>query len=274
MSEVHEKCLVFGASGFLGSNITTRMKQLGYGVLGTCHTNSQNKDFIPIDVLDTEKVVQLCKTINPDVIIWTILNVDLEEDIANKTISKLTKEMPQTRFIFLSTSVALVPDMDEKVVPLLRTKEMYNYHYFNGKIRAEEYIRKNSLNYVIVRPGSIYGININGEYDGRAGNLKNHIENKQEYVRAKNIIFSIVEVNELTDAIIELVESDYIGIINISEEAPISHYDFNVALCKKYGWDDSYVIGNFEKETIYYLNNDLRKKIIKTKIGNLQRYYD
>lgn len=119
--------------------------------------------------------------------------------------------------------------MNEKVAPLLRTEEMYNYHYFNGKIQAEEYIRENSLNYVIVRPGSIYGININGEYDGRTCNLKNHIENKQKYVRAKNIIFSIVEVNELTDAIIELVESDYIGIINISEESPISHYVKNMA---------------------------------------------
>ena len=179
--------------------------------------------------------------------------------------------MLQTRFVFLSTSVALVPNMDEKVTPLIRTEGMYNYHYFNGKIRAEEYITKNSLNYVIVRPGSIYGINVNGEYDGRACKLRHHIENEQEYIRAKNIIFSIVEVNDLTDAIIELVESDYIGIINISEEAPISHYDFNVALCKKYGWDDSYVIGNLEKENIYYLNNDLRKTILKTKIGDLQR---
>lgn len=271
MSEVGKKCLIFGASGFLGSNIAIKMQQLGYKVFGTCYTNSKNKELIPIDVLDTEKVIKLCETINPDVIIWTILNVDLGEDIANKTISKLTKEIPQTRIVFLSTSVALVPNMDEKVVPLLRTEEMYNYHYFNGKIRAEEYLRKNSLNYVIVRPGSIYGINIKGEYDGRARNLKYHIENKQEYVRAKNIIFSIVEVNELTDAIIELAESDYIGIINISEETPISYYDFNVALCKKYGWNESYVIGNVEKENIYYLNNDLRKTILKTKIGNLQR---
>lgn len=43
------------------------------------------------------------------------------------------------------------------------------------------------------------------------------------------------------------------------------------ALCKKYRWDDAYIIGNLEKETIYYLNNDLRKTIIKTEIGNLQR---
>lgn len=271
MAELNKKCIIFGASGFLGSNIAIKMQQLGYSVLGTCYTNSKNKDLIPIDVLDTEKVIKLCETINPDVIIWTILNVELGEDIANKTISKLTREIPQTRFIFLSTSVALVPNMDETVVPLLRTEEMYNYHYFNGKIRAEEYIRKNSLNYAIVRPGSIYGINIKGEYDGRSCNLRRHIENEQEYVRAKNIIFSIVEVNELTDAIIELVASDYIGTINISEETAISHYDFNVALCKKYGWDDSYIIGNLEEENIYYLNNDLRKSILKTKIGKLQR---
>lgn len=50
-----------------------------------------------------------------------------------------------------------------------------------------------------------------------------------------------------------------------------SHYDFNVALCKRYHWELSYVVGNYEKENIYYLDNTLRKQVLKTQIGELER---
>ena len=142
--------------------------------------------------------------------------------------------------------------------------------YFNGKIRAEKYIKSHD-NYVIVRPGSIYGIDAYGNYDMRSKQLLKHIENKESYVRAKNICFSIVEVNDLANAVIELSQNNYNGILNISEEKPISHYDFNVALCKRYHWDSSYVVGNYEEENIYYFDNTLRKEILSTHIGELLR---
>jgi dTDP-4-dehydrorhamnose reductase len=56
-----------------------------------------------------------------------------------------------------------------------------------------------------------------------------------------------------------------------SEDEPISHYDFNKALCRRYGWDDSRVVANEENENIYYLNNKLRKSILKTKISGIQK---
>ena len=55
--------------------------------------------------------------------------------------------------------------------------------------------------------------------------------------------------------------------LNVSEEKPVSHYAFNKALCRKYGWDDSCIVANEEKENIYYLDNSLRKRILKTRIG-------
>lgn len=76
-------------------------------------------------------------------------------------------EMEECRFIFLSTSIACEKNMSEEVKPLIRTSDMYNYHYFNGKIKAENYIKR-SINYVIVRPGSIYGIDSYGNYDMRS----------------------------------------------------------------------------------------------------------
>ena len=262
------KYLIYGASGFLGGTIYQKLKMSGHEVIGTYQTNAINDELVQIDLLDTDAVLNLYREETPDVIIWTILNNELEEIIAEQTLQPLLKEIEDCRFIFLSTSVAYEADMSEDVTPLIRTPDMYNHHYFNGKIKGESYLASCN-NYVIVRPGSIYGIDVYGNYDMRTEQLSKHIQEKKPYIRAKNICFSIVEVNELAEAIIELSQNNFVGIINISEEQPISHYDFNVALCKRYNWDCSYVVGNYEKENVYYLNNELRKKILKTEIGKI-----
>jgi dTDP-4-dehydrorhamnose reductase len=181
---------------------------------------------------------------------------------------KLCQHIGDSRLIFLSTSVALEEKMSEDVTPFMRTPDMYNYHYFNGKIKSEKVIQ-NLGNYCIVRPGSIYGINPYGEMDNRSKILKEHVDSGEEYVRADNIIFSIVEVNELAAAIVELISSNYVGILNVSEDEPVSHYEFNKALCKLHGWDDSCIVPNQEKECIYYLDNSRRKQVLNTEINDL-----
>ena len=102
--------------------------------------------------------------------------------------------------------------------------------------------------------------------DVRSRILKEHVDSGEEYVRADNIIFSIVEVNELAAAIVELISSDYVGVLNVSEEQPVSHYEFNRALCRLHGWNDSCVVSNQEKECIYYLDNTRRKHVLQSKI--------
>ncbi len=262
------KYLIYGASGFLGGTIYCKLKSAGHKVIGTYSTNKTNDELVKIDLLDSEAAIALYRETQPDVIIWTILNNEVGGIIAEQTLQSLLKELKDCRFIFISTSVAYEKNMSETVEPLIRTPDMYNYNYFNGKIKAESYV-KEYPNYVIVRPGSIYGIDAYGNYDVRTKQLQEHIQKKEPYIRAKNICFSIVEVNELAEAIMELARNDFTGIINISEEQPISHYDFNIALCRKNNWDDSCVVGNYEKENIYYLDNTLRKSILKTKIGTI-----
>ena len=258
------KVLVIGASGFLGKTIFYKLKQAGVDVIGTYNTKPVD-GMEKLDVLDVESLLSLLGSSQPDAIIWTVMNHNLEEEIAEKVMPKLCQHIGAARLIFLSTSVALEENMSEDVTPLMRTSDMYNYHYFNGKIKSEKEIQK-LRNYCIVRPGSIYGINPYGEMDVRSKALKEHVDSGEEYVRADNIIFSIVEVNELAAAIVELISSDYVGILNVSEEQPVSHYEFNRALCRLHGWNDSYVVPNHEKECVYFLDNTRRKQILHSKI--------
>ena len=263
-----KRTLIIGASGFLGGTIYYKLKNSGVDILGTYSSCKKQNEYIKLDVLDTDRLTELVKDYKPEIIIWTVLNHELEEEIADKVMPVLLDIIGNIRFIFMSTSVAYEKNMSEDVKPYLRSEEMYNYHYFNGKIKSESVIRK-MQNYCIVRPGSIYGTDPYGEMDMRSLALKDHVDSGKEYIRADNIKFSIVEVNELADAVIELAFSDYIGIMNVSEEAPISHYAFSKALCRRYGWPDDCLVANEEVENIYYLNNDLRKKSLKTRIGSI-----
>ena len=263
-----KRTLIIGASGFLGGTIYYKLKENGADVLGTYSSCKKQDEYVKLDVLDTCGLTDLVKDYKPEVIVWTVMNHELEEEIADKVMPVLCDSIGNIRFIFMSTSVAYEKDMTEDVTPYLRSEDMYNYHYFNGKIKSESVI-KTMQNYCIVRPGSIYGTDPYGVMDMRSRVLKEHVDSGKEFVRANNIKFSIVEVNELAEAVIELADSDYIGIINVSEENPISHYDFNKALCRRYGWPDDCLIANEEAENIYYLNNELRKKLLKTKIGSI-----
>ena len=263
------KVLILGASGFLGGTIYSKIKNSGNEVLGTYSKNNKNRDYIKLDVFEISSLTALVTEYKPDVIIWTVMNHEREEEIAEKVMPALCDAVGSRRFIFVSTSVAYEKNMSESVEPFLRTEESYNHHYFNGKIKSEQVISK-LPNYCIVRPGSIYGMDPFGEMDNRSLALKKHVDSGEIYIRANNIEFSIVDVNELADAIIELTTNDYVGILNVSEEKPVSHYAFNKALCRKYGWDDSCIVANEEKENIYYLDNSLRKRILKTRIGWLQ----
>ncbi len=257
--------LVIGASGFLGQTVYYKLKSLGKEVWGTYSSHRIDDDFVKLDVLDTKELLNMYKQYEPDVIIWTVMNASIEEEIAEKSIKFLTERLQRTKIIFLSTSVAYEKNMDESVDPQIRSDKDYNYHYFNGKIKSEAYITQYA-NYCIVRPGSIYGTTPYGEIDMRQKVLKEHIDQRKPYYRAEDIVFSIVEVNELTAAVLELADNDYIGIMNVSEEKPVNHYEFNLFLCRLNGWDSSWVKPYKEHENIYYLNNNLRKKVLKTRL--------
>ena len=262
------RVLIIGASGFLGRTIYFKLKDNGNEVLGTYSKNRKDSDYVKLNVFDISSLTSLVSGFKPDVIIWTVMDHEHEEEIAEKVMPVLCDVVGNIRFIFVSISVAYEKNMSEDVTPFLRTEDSYNYHYFNGKIKSEHVISKLS-NYCIVRPGSIYGIDPFGEMDNRSKALKKHVDSGELYIRANNIEFSIINVDELADAIIELATNDYVGILNVSEEEPVSHYAFNKALCRKNGWKDSCVVANEEKEKIYYLDNSLRKMILKTRIGSL-----
>lgn len=71
-------------------------------------------------MLDTNELLNMYELYKPNVIIWTVMNPSLEEEIAEKSIKLLTEKIQQTKIIFLSTSVAYEKNMDENIKPQVK----------------------------------------------------------------------------------------------------------------------------------------------------------
>lgn len=259
--------LIIGASGFLGQTVYAKLKEQQVPVTGTCLTHKPAPDMIGLDVMNAAAVAELFWQCRPDVIVWSVMNHAMEDSFAEAAIRPLLSCLHGERFLFLSTNVATHENMTENVTPVIRKDREYNYRYFNGKIRQEHLVRAYD-NHCIIRPGSIYGRTPYGMTDVRYTGLKQHVDRKEPFERAVNIRFPVVEVNDLADVILELASSTFTGIINVSEESPVSHYDFNVQLCRENGWDHRIVIAQETEPLIYSFDNTLRKKVLEKRLRN------
>jgi dTDP-4-dehydrorhamnose reductase len=123
---------------------------------------------------------------------------------------------------------------------------------------------------VIVRPGSIYGYDYNGRMDSRMKGLHEIAKTGKDYSRTANMYASFANVQDLADAIIELAYNKFTGIINISGERPVSHYNFNIYLARIMNIDDCFIIPDYKEEEIYHnLNNDKRKLLLNTIVRDI-----
>lgn len=108
-----------------------------------------------------------------------------------------------------------------------------------------------------MRPGSIYSYDYDGKMDSRMNGLL-------EVSRTANMYASFVNIEELAAAVTELAYSDFTGIINVSGERPVSHYDFNLHLAELMDIDNSFIIPDYKAEDVYHnLSNYKRKLLLK-----------
>lgn len=263
------KLLIIGASGYLGNTIYKKLKEFSNDdIYGTC-CNSSNHELLQINVLNKLDVKKLL-LFKPDIIIWSIYDLEEEISLSRIGINEIVKGISEdVRFIYVSTTVGKGNEQTETVIPHKRAPGEYLSKYINGKIEGEIIVGKHH-NYVIVRPGSIYGYDYDGKMDSRMKGLLEISRTGEKYSRTANMYASFVNVEDLADAIIELAYSDFTGIINIAGDKPVNHYDFNIYLAKLMGIDNHFIIPDYKQEEIFHsINSDQRKHLFNTLIRDI-----
>lgn len=227
--------LILGASGYLGKVLY--QKCLQSKDVTVCGTTRRSKDmrFLPLDVLDGSAVTQIIDGYKPNVIVWCLCDAENEMMLSEMALPNLIRQLnPDTRLIYISTTVSSQENQTEEVKPEQRRPEAYLANYVNGKILGESLVREHP-NHVIIRPGQIYGFGADGEYDCRMNRIWEQKKTGQTYKRYDNAYTSIIHVENLADCIIELFSVDFTGIINIASARPVSFFEFYTMLAEMMG---------------------------------------
>lgn len=278
-----QKILVIG-KGFLGGNLLSELEKNSFSVSGLHYQTKDNR--IKIDVTKAESVEKNVSRINPEVIINCAANVNVDfleknPDLASvnsdgaKNVAKIAQKW-KIKLIHISTDGVF--DGKRGLYAEEDVPNPINV-YGKSKLLGEKYVEENSDKYVIVRT-NFYGYDKNGKF--LLNYILNSLKNHKEISGFADVIFTPLEVSNLSNMIIELINSKYQGIIHLSSNDIISKFEFarkvadtfgfDKKLVKKGSVDDIKFIAKRPKNTS--LSNLRAKQLLNTRIMTLQESLD
>lgn len=229
-----KKVLITGASGFIGFNTVKKISQRNkYDIYALINTRTNNKlneikniEIIKADLTDINSI-DLIKNFDFDVIIHI---AGLARDIgSNRLFYKVNYEttknlalLAKEKFIYISsTDVYGIKDFKnaKEDTPLV---EYPKNPYPRYKIKSENFIKNNCKNYVIIRPGAVWGkddktlenrfrdffsispfIIYFGKWKGKNRWPLADVEN------VSNVILAVLENDEYNNCAINITDSKY-----------------------------------------------------------------
>lgn len=236
------KVLVLGASGYLGSYVYSKLQQIDYEVYGTSY-RSLRESLYKIDVNDKNQAKKIID-IKPDIVIWSLMSQDDEKKLTECGLSYILKMLPQsTKFIYMSSDSVFSSgrgDYKEDDPTQYLSEDNPLYLYANAKVDAEKKVKEHK-NHIIVRTGPIYGKDVNGNWDNRVSFLYENLRNMKRIMRAINLYKTFIHIDDLSNALIEMIKLDYVGIIHVGPLEKESYYSFNKKIAKELDLDDSLI---------------------------------
>lgn len=243
------KCLIIGASGQIGGALLEEALKAKHDVLGTSFKqNLSEANFVTTDILSDQSVRHTFDQFKPDVVFAcaALANVDycqLHPDESRATnldgIKRIANFCNQynSRLVFLSTDYVFNgkegPYKEDAIA------DPVNY-YGEHKLLAEQYVRANSKNFLIVRTTITFG-------NERVGKnfylvLKSKLS-QGEQMKVPTDQFGSPSYNKsIAKALVELAEHDLQGTLNISSESFISRYEFALLIARIFELNEELII--------------------------------
>lgn len=222
--------LITGGSGFVGAGILRRVPSQ-WTVAATYLTHRLTHPTVAafcFDVRDTDAVNRLFEEFHPAAVIHTAAlmagdammttNVDGTRNVARAA------GQIGARLIHLSSDVIF----DGEHAPYTeRDNPAPITPYGESKARAEQVVKTESANSVIVRTSLVYG------FDPLDSRTRQTIAGEMPHLFTDEYRCPIW-VDDLADALLELLQNDFIGVLNIAGPQRLSRYEFGVKLANAF----------------------------------------
>lgn len=249
-----EKALVIG-SGFLGTHIIDILKNNGINTVGT-HFNLNNDGIMKVDVRNINSINDCVAKIKPDLIIncAAITQLDFLEKNPQLAFSVNADGAKNVATVSKRNKIRLVHISTDGVFDGKRG--MYSEEdipnpinvYAKSKAEGEKLVRENSDNHVIIRT-NFYGFDKNDRF--LFNWILNMLKQHKQIVGFSDVIFTPLEVSNLSEMIKEISMKSYCGIIHLASDEILSKYQFALRIAE-----------------IFELNKDLIKE------GSVDDYKD
>ncbi|MBN2410984.1 SDR family oxidoreductase [candidate division KSB1 bacterium] len=243
-----KKIFITGAGGLLGGHVY-RQAVIKWRVLaGYYRHKPENRggDRIRFDLTDSEQVRDALNTFRPDVMIHCAASSNLDEceknpatadEINVKSVEYLVSAANDlnSRLIFISSDMVFDGEKGnyretDPVSPLSV--------YGRTKVRAEEALARDCKNYVIARAALIYGRPATGGSSFSMW-IENRLKTGSPVSLYTDQFRTPVLADNLAEALLELAENDYTGVIHLGGANRIDRYTFGKQLCAAVGYDES-----------------------------------
>jgi len=246
-----KRILITGSSGFLGRYLI-KYAPAEYEIIAQYRSkkpddygkqvNFLQMDFLhdswdPIDRLQVDGVIHAAASASIDECeqqpeLTYRMNVDVTRKLADFA------RRQNARFIYLSSDVIFdgkKGDYSEKDLPSPQSV------YGKSKVKAEEYVLARYPDAVVVRPALFYGLALNGRPSFTEIMLKNLRAGKEIRLFTDQYRTPIL-VNNLAEALWELIDNDFRGILHLGGAQKITRYEMGILMCEMFGLDKQLLI--------------------------------
>lgn len=224
------KLLVTGGSGYIGTGVLRRAPR-EWNIAATYLAHPIERADVAafcVDVRDADAVTRLFDTFRPDVIIHTAALMSGDAMLAtnvegSRNVARAAAQC-NARLIHLSTDVIFDGEhapYDEDAAPAPITP------YGESKARAEQVVKAEHANAVIARTSLVYG------FDPMDPRTRQTIAGEMPRLFTDEYRCPIF-VDDLADALIELVTNDFIGRVNVVGPQRLSRYEFGLKLARAF----------------------------------------
>lgn len=238
------KILVTGSAGLIGRQIVKDLIEENYDVY-SCYSETKPELGIPIhlDLTKKDKIVDVFRTINPDIVIHlaAMTNVEKcesqkEEAVLTNTISTeiLAQESSKqdTFFVYVSTDYVFDGEKgfkNENDIP--NPVNFYGKSKLNGEIAVKTFASR----YVIIRTSTPFGTHPTKKSFPLW--VKENLESKKEISVLTDQFTSPTFVPNLSKMIIEVITKQITETIHLAGSTRISRYEFAKMIAKKLNLD-------------------------------------
>lgn len=243
------RVLVIGGSGFLGAHVWEMLRRIqGVDAFGTYGRRRVSDLLQPVDLTSAASVQRLVDRIRPDALVWCAKHTraDMDERVLNDIglRTAVFASVPNVRLVFVSSD-GVLPGVrgpyteSAEPVPMANTEPLALYT--NAKIAAEKRIMHECGNYCIARVGPIFGRTVQGGLDDRCRTLLESLERDKICRRPTNLWRTQVHVEDLAEALCELVLGNLQGVMHLGPDRSESHFTFALAVARAFGHPESLI---------------------------------